>query len=133
MKLNNSTITCSAIWTTGMTSQDQYTHRRAYIKLGQNSLEVFGCVEGCCVEMALELVEVQQNVPSVVVSIVSVGQCWPFHLCHILAELCDAGGLRELLFALPIGYLYGHLTFHSTDFPPTCTYVYTHICAIQSR
>ena len=59
----------------GMTSQDQYTHPRAYIKLGQNSLEVFGCVEGFCVEMALELVEVQQNVPSVVVSIVSVGQC----------------------------------------------------------
>ena len=86
--------------------------------LGQNSPEVFCCVEGFCVEVALELVEVQQNVPSVVVSMVSVGQCCPFHLHHILAEPCDAGGLRESLFSSDHRLsLWLYWTFHSTDFP----------------
>ena len=50
------------------------------------------------------------------VSMVSAGQCQLFHLCYILAEPCDAGGLRGPLFSSSIGYFYGYWTFHSTDF-----------------
>ena len=57
------------------------------IQSDQNNLEVFSCLE----DFSMEIPQGQINVPSVVASLVSVVQCWPFHLHHILVELYDAG------------------------------------------
>jgi len=67
-------------------------------------------------EILQEQIKVQQNVPSVVASMVSVVQCWSFHLRHILVELYDTGSLHEPFFFLfPSIISMVNWTFHSTD------------------